>query len=458
MAFVAPLKGVRYNTDKIDKLAEVVTPPYDIINENVVENYIQKNPYSMIRLDITKNPGPLDITDSRYHEAASLFEQWLEEGLLIREKEDAIYLYSVEYLHPSGGKLVRKGLVCLVGLSNFGEGIVKPHEQTFDSVIADRLKLTEHCKAQFSQIFSLYTDKENKVLTTLEKEQGEILASVTDADGCTHTISAVSDAKTIEQVQQLFLDKALYIADGHHRYSTALAYRDKVKAQRGELAISDPANHIIMYLCPMEDPGLSVLPTHRLVNWPGRMLVKELLGKIEPFFTAEEIKGGSREVLTAEVLSRMDELERLAGDKNSTTFGVYHPDEDRCFLLTLRPDARNELGDKPDELKDLDVLVLSELIIEKALELGHEECEQENLIHYFSDPDEAMDVAVKSSLLDEKLTPIFFLMNPTRMEQVKNVADKNLIMPHKSTFFFPKVLTGLLFNKLVEGEKINRLG
>jgi uncharacterized protein (DUF1015 family) len=458
MAFIAPLKGVRYNPDRVGKIDDVVTPPYDVINENSVGSFISKTPYSMIRLDITKNPGPADGSDARHREAAALFQQWLEEGILIRDDKNSLYLYEVEYLLPSGEKRRRKGLVCLVGLAEFSEGVVKPHERTFDSVIADRLKLITSCKAQFSQVFSLFSDKDNTVIGLLEQATAKPVGTVTDADGCVHSLKRITDPEIIKKVQYQFLEKSLYIADGHHRYSTALAYRKHIKELNNGLLENSPANHIMMYLCPMEDPGLSVLPTHRLLNWPGRMGVAELIERLARGFELEEIAVGSREVLIGEVLSRMGEIEQMCPDKTSTTFGVYHPGEDRCFLLKMKPEAIREIAHKEECLRELDVVILSDLIIEKYFDLDHLRCEQENLVRYFSDPDEALDTAVKNCTAQEDMMPLLFVMNPTRVAQVKNVADHNLIMPHKSTYFYPKVMTGLLFNQLVDGEVIDRLG
>ena len=210
------------------------------------------------------------------------------------------------------------------------------------------------------------------------------------------------------------------------------------------------------YLCPMEDPGLSVLPTHRLLQWPGMINMEDLRLRLDPWFELEEMKEGNREVLLAEVLSRMDEEESTTA--SASTFGVYHPGEDRCFLLTMKPAAKELLKEKPEQMQELDVVILSEVIINKAMELGHERCESENLIHYYSDPDEAIDVAVKDWNGQDEMTPLLFVMNPTRVRQVRQVADENLIMPHKSTYFYPKVMTGLLFNQLVDGENVSRLG
>lgn len=458
MAFIAPLKGVRFNTEKAGKLDDIVTPPYDVIKEDTVKTFISKNPYSMVRLDITKIPGLSSGSDERYLEAAALFQKWQEEGILIHDDKEAVYLYETTYSLPSGKKLVRKGLLCLVGLAEFSEGVVKPHEQTFDTVIADRLQLIKHCRAQFSQIFSLFSDSQNRVIGLLETAASEPAGSVTDADGCVHNICKVTDPEVIRRIQIFFKDKSLYIADGHHRYTTALAYRKYIREQEGQISDQHPANHIMMYLCPMEDPGLSVLPTHRLLYWPEQLSIDELKTRLAPGFEFEEITIGTRETLVEEALSRMDEIEKRSREKTTTAFGVYHPGEDRCFVVTMKNEALNELELEASCLRELDVVILSDLIIKKYFGLDHERCENENLIHFFSDPDEALDVAVKDSATMEDRTPLLFLMNPTRVEQVKKVADAGRIMPHKSTYFYPKIMTGLLFYQFVDGETINRLG
>jgi len=462
MAFIAPFRGVSFNIEKVGSLDDVVTPPYDVISENAVESYTAKNPYSMIRLDITKNPGDTIGDDARYQDVADLFQKWLDLDVLRRDTQPALYLYTVQYKHPSGKTLTRKGIIAQVGLAEFSEGVVKPHEEIFNSVINDRLRLLDTTKAQFSQIFSLYSDEENKVLALMDgATEHDPMGRITDEDGCIHSLYRVTDGAIIMQVQDFFMDKPLYIADGHHRYTTALEYRRLQKKRNSSFTDKDPANHIMMYLCPMEDPGLSVLPTHRLVHWPGKLSFDELCTRLSPWFELEEITGGAREVLLCGVFSRMEEEEegKEAG-KSAKTFGVYHPGEDRCLLLIVKPEAQKLLSDKPKQLQDLDVVVLSDVIIQGALELDHKRCEADNLIRYFSDPDEAMDVAVKTCHDNgtEKKTPLLFVMNSTRVKQVKRVADEGLIMPHKSTYFYPKIMTGLLFNQLIEGEDVQRLG
>jgi len=452
MARIEPLRGLRYNTDTIRLMEEVVSPPYDVIDEQSRQALLDKSPYNMIQLDLTKSVDAGEgESDERYQQARQTFVDWQRQGILMRDPEPALYLYHTEYSIPSGKRFVRKGLLALVGLAEFAEGVVKPHEKTFRGVTTDRLRLLDTCQAQFSSIFSLYSDPEGQVLALLEAVRPSApLYSVCDQDGCRHTLWAITDGATLATVRALFADKALYIADGHHRYTTALQLREVMRQRTGEVRCDSPYDHTMMYLCGMEDEGLSVLPTHRLVRVAGQRLAAELVVAMQPGFVVEEIVGGTRELLISEVLSRMDE------NTARTTFGLYHPGEDRCFLLSLKPEAMAELcsGKQPAALQELDVVVLSDLVLEALLGLDHGRCEQESRIHYYPDPDEALDVAVKASLAGGADTPVLFLMNSTLVSQVRRVADEGLVMPHKSTYFYPKVLTGLLLNPLVAGEKI----
>ncbi|MBW2466870.1 MAG: DUF1015 domain-containing protein [Deltaproteobacteria bacterium] len=461
MAVIAPFRALRFNLLKLDRLEDVVTPPYDIIDEKNQAAFQARNPYNMINLDISKSPGKGDNSEERYNSARDYFNKWQEEEVLIRDDEPAFYLYLIDYKLPSGRRFVRKGFIGLVKLSDFSEGIVKPHEQTFDTVTADRLRLLDTCQAQFSQIFSLYDDPEMQIMAALESGSSEEpLYEVRDADGGIHSIWPVTDKDILARVQELFRDNAVYIADGHHRYKTSLQYSKIVSERQGELPDESPYNYTMMYLCPMEDPGLKVLPTHRLVTLPDDVLpglptMDELGAMLSDYFHLEEIIGGSREIFLGEVLARMEE-KVLVDRQNSTMFGLYHAEEDRCFLLTLKKKAAEigVLAEKPSALQDLDVVVLSELVVGKILGLEYERIENDNLIRYFADPDEALDVAVKECVDRDNSLELLFLMNNTKVSQVKRVADANLIMPHKATYFYPKILTGLLMNKLVSDEKV----
>ena len=455
MAVVAPFRGVRYNPKKIEHLEDVVTPPYDIISADVGAKLQEKNPYSMINLDLRNTSQDDTIDDGRYHRARSRFDAWQEDAVLIRDEQPSIYLYYIDYIHPTGKRMTRKGLVALVGLAEFSDGIVKPHEKTFAGVITDRLELMEECQAQFSKIFSLYSDSEQVVIVELEKKrESEPLCRVKDNNGNMHTLWRITDHEALTRVHRFFADKSIYIADGHHRYTTALDCRRRALALNPDLPLNSPYNYIMMYLCASEDDGLSVLPTHRLLQFPGSMSAAQLIDRMAPGLEISEVKTGVRETLIAEVINRMDEAEMAA---KMPAFGVYHAGEDRAFLLRVRDERVEQSGslaEKPKVLRNLDVVVLSELLIHDYLNLSHEQCVKEKLVSYFSDSSQALDVAVKRSVLEDGYTPLLFLLNPTRVDQVTSVADSGEIMPHKSTYFYPKIMTGLLLNKLVGDEKI----
>ena len=459
MAVVAPFRGVRYNPEKIEQLEDVVTPPYDVISTEDEKKLQQKNPYSMINLDLRNISQGTTKDDGRYQQACERFQSWQRENVLVQDEQPAIYLYYIDYNHPNGSRLTRKGIVSLVGLAEFAEGIVKPHEKTFSGVISDRLQLMETCKAQFSQIFSIYSDQEQEIITTLEKvREAEPLLQIDDQNTNTHTLWQVTDPEALEYVHRFFKNKSAYIADGHHRYTTALDCRRRALANNPDLPADHPCNYIMMYLCACEDPGLSVLPTHRLVRWPRTMSADQLRERMQQGMQVTEIQQGSRETLIAEVLNRMNETDTSGG---LPAFGVYHPGEDRAFFLKMQDETASlssSLADKPDVLQKLDVVVLSDLLIQEYLELEHEQCVQDGLISYISDPDMALDEAVKESVLQNTHTPLLFLLNPTKVEQVLRVADSDNIMPHKSTYFYPKIMTGLLLNKLNDEEKVHSFG
>ena len=458
MALIAPFRGLRYNQEKCGSLQEVITPPYDVISSDAAAHF-QENPFSMIHLDIKKDVTPEADEASRYQKPKEIFESWMEQGVLRRDHEPAIYLYDTEYQHPAGRRLVRRGFVALIGLAEWQEGIILPHEQTFESVIQDRLKLMEACRAQFSQIFALYSDPESQVLNALDAARSAAsIASVTDHLGCRHTLSLVRDQGVFNYMSELFTDKTLYIADGHHRYTTALAMRKKM-ATAGPLPASSPYNFTMMYLSPMEDPGLTTLPAHRLVENADAVSLATLLGSLSRDFDIREVFGGARETLVGEVLGVLEEggscLADAAHECNS--LALYHPDSDRGFVLSMKPGVKKSaasLASLPEALQALDVVVLAELVVGEHLGLSAERCVAQGLVTYYSDTDEAVDAAVKKNALASGEGPILFLLRPTPPSQVRDVADAGCIMPHKSTYFYPKIVTGLVMNQLISTEKV----
>lgn len=442
MATIKAFQGVRYSP-AAGNLEDLTTPPYDVIGKNAEAAYGARSPYNIINLDITKDPGGgLNKDQKRYVRPARLLRTWLEKNILSRDQSEGLYPYDIKYTVAGGDTLIRKGFIGLVKLEEFETGIIKPHEQTFGSVAEDRLELMRSCRAQFSQVFSCYSDPANRVTDLLTESRGEPVLVTADGDDGVHSLYQICSKAVIEAVCQEFVDKSLYIADGHHRYQTALAYRNEIRAgKRGE---DGPEGYIMMYLCPMEDEGLTILAPHRLLRFPGVLTAGDLMERLQYFFKIEEIGGASRELLLGELLLRMREDRRNQRDVN--VFGCYHPGADRSFLLTLKDGAGAKIEVRNDCLRELDVVILSHLLIKKSLDMKADDIEAGNLLTYHSDVHEALDISVKICAAREDQTPLLFLINPTTIEQVKRVSDEGLFMPHKSTYFYPKIISGMVMN------------
>ncbi|MDX9894692.1 MAG: DUF1015 domain-containing protein [Desulfofustis sp.] len=441
MAVIKPFRGVRYDEAVAGNLEELITPPYDVIDASAQSMFSSRNRYNIVHLDLPKDPGFHGQDDpQRHRRAADLLSAWQRDGILRRDERPALYPYEVDYRLPSGRKTTRKGFICLVKLADFSEKIIKPHEETFTSVIQDRLALTRACRAQFSQVFGVFSDPQGRVVTLLERNRPSAPAvEVTDGDGNRHRLWQLDDPTAIIEVQRTVAAQSLYIADGHHRYTTALAYRKEAKGADG------PEHYVMMYLCPKEEAGLTILPTHRLITYPGRFDLQTFLAGLEPWFTVTRIGFGSRESLLQELLLGLDETPQQQG-RAMPVFGLYLADSDRGYILRGTDRLLKTLSNRPESLRLLDVVVLNDLIITKLLDLDPQRLEDENLVSYHSDVAQALDKSVKMSVTEEPITPLLFLLNRTSIDQVCAVSDAGLYMPHKSTYFYPKLMSGLVLN------------
>ncbi|MBE0584816.1 MAG: DUF1015 domain-containing protein [Desulfofustis sp.] len=441
MAVIKAFKGVRYDTGRAGTLEDLITPPYDVIDNHLHRVFAARNPYNIIRLDLPKDPGFQASADTaRHRQAATLLADWLNTGILLQDREPALYPYDIEYTSANGSRKTRKGFVCLVKLVDFSRGVVKPHEQTFTTVIDDRLALTRACRAQFSQVFSVFSDPSHTVIDLLDRYRGQSVARVIDNDGNVHQLWQVSDRQTIGSIEHLLADRSLYIADGHHRYLTALSYSREINSEDGL------EQYIMMYLSPIEDAGLTILPTHRLIRYPSPFSLAWFMERLRTSFDVEEVLGTGREALVQDVLSRMEELRTDKKSTGSGIFGFYLASEDRGFVLSTSDRAQQLLSARPPSLRRLDAVLLNDLVIKEALGLDQQQCEEQNLITYQSDLSVALDKSVKLSAFQDQGTPLLFIINATTIEQVRSVSDAGLFMPHKSTYFYPKVMTGLVMN------------
>ncbi|MCL6638396.1 MAG: DUF1015 domain-containing protein [Firmicutes bacterium] len=469
MATILPFKGLRYNGKFIENLAGVVTPPYDVIDPAAQDRYYKSHPYNIIRLEYGKTfPGDTE-RNNRYTRAAADFAAWRNEMILVPEKGHALYLYEQEYT-VNGGRKVRSGLICAVKLEPYEKGIILPHEETLPKHKADRLELMRACRANFSPIFSLYADREMAVTGALREDAGKRAPDVsfTGENGEEHRLWVILDPEIIGRVQQLMADRRIFIADGHHRYETALNYKKErdagaEMAPGGAAAVASscargpggrltrafssepPYHYVMMTLVNLYDPGLIVLPTHRLVKNVSRAELEALPGRLAEDFDLEEFplepRGGNFKKFLTELAARG--ASRAGHRLHRHVFGVYTGGK---LLLASLKDEENLLNRMPPDKSpawcSLDVSVLHTLVIEKHLGICSELRAKGEHITYTREEEGALQA------VDRGEYQLAFFLNPTLVEEVTAVAANGEKMPQKSTYFYPKLLTGLVVNSL----------
>lgn len=428
---VAPLRGLRYNTQKIKNIAEVVAPPYDVIDEALREKLYAKNSANVVRLILTKDSeGP-----NKYEVAQKYLETWKKEGILEQDAEPQIYVYHQTYTLEDGRSLTRKGYIAARRLESFDTGRIRPHEHTFAGPKADRMHLIKATQSNLSPIFGIYGDPGKKVLNLLENAPGKkLLIDITTDDGNRHQVWGVSDAATLKQVNEGMQDKVVFIADGHHRYETALGYRDYLRAEGKLKNENDAANFVMMYLCPMEDEGLVILPTHRVLVEKSKVSWPLALEKIKKYFEVKEYSSSDSSYA----------LKDLENSKQEIAF-LLSSAEGKAFLIKTNPQkvAQIEsLSKIPEAVRNLDVTLLHKYLLPQVFEINLSEGDEAKKIHYVKDTQEALQAPVKGQ------ASLSFILNPTKMKQVEDVSNIGERMPHKSTFFYPKLLSGLMFNPL----------
>ncbi len=417
MADVQPLRALHYDPAVVGSLADVVAPPYDVIDAPQRAALIARSPFNVVAVDLPKgDPDP-------YLTASELFESWQLQGALTRDREPALWAHTQDYTGPDGQSRTRRGFFCRVRIEDYGPGRVRPHERTHPGPKEDRLRLTRATRANISPIFSLYSDPSHTAWDALAPATAAApWGEVTDADGTVHRVWRVSDPEAIVTVQAATRDAELLIADGHHRYETMQAYAEEVGGE-GE------HRYILMCLVALEDPGLTVFPTHRLV----RGLDDERRAALEQAL--------ARDFEITEVSS--DDVTPEPG-RGPLQLGLVDERGGRARRLTLKDQAIADvaLSGHSEAYRELDTGVLEALLLKGALGLSDEDISHFNGLFYARDTAEALAL-VSSGEYDAA-----FLMRPTPVGQVSEIAAAGENMPPKSTYFFPKLLTGLLFNPL----------
>jgi len=447
MAKIVPFRALRYDTSRIENPDLVMAPPYDVISPSLQETLYHRSPVNVVRLILGKTSPEDSETDNRYTRSAADFEQWQQEEVLQRDGAPSVYLYDQEYRTEAGSVVVRKGFMALTRLEDFSSGVVKPHEKTLSGPKTDRLKLTQACGANFSPIFSLYSDPccVLEALTRPVKEETPDL-EITDDDGVKHRLWRVEDATILKKAQDLLENKPLFIADGHHRYETALNYRNYMREKHPDFTGKELFNYVLMYFANMEDQGMLIYPTHRLIHSLSAFNRDSFLESLEEYFDVETVR------IDPSVADSRAQVRKTLKEKGEGkhALALFAGQETVCYL-TLKDEAiMDRFFDEktPKVLRTLDVSILHRLILEHLLNITPEAQEKQTNLKYVKNFDEAFE------LVRDGEFQLGFLMNATRMSEVRDVANAGEKMPQKSTYFYPKLLTGLVINKIVEGETV----
>jgi uncharacterized protein (DUF1015 family) len=423
MPEIISFRGIRYNPEKIENLPDVITQPYDQITDRMERAYKDKNPYNFVRLVLTKYAEGHD-RQKEYADAKRYYDDWAKSEIFTKDGKAAIYPYCQEF--ALGDKqYARKGFMCLVRLEELGKGNILPHEKTLSKPKADRLNLLRITQKDFEPVFLLYTDPKHVANKAFEKYcTGDPLIEAKDEKSVTHKIWRIDKTTTISKITKALKESIFVIADGHHRYETAFNYRNELEGIDEE----HPANYKLITLVNIDDPGLVILPIHRLIKNLEEFNLESFLKRTNEYF---DIKKTDRDNIVKEL---------NAGGLG--TFGFYSPIT--AYILKLKsPDImKGFLPDRSDEYCGLDVAVLHTLLIERVLGIEPDKIEEH--VRYERGEEETM------RRIDNEEYQLAFLMNPTKPEQVKEVAQNRERMPQKSTDFFPKLVSGLVFHDVAK--------
>jgi uncharacterized protein (DUF1015 family) len=428
MAEIIPFKALRYDPDQV-KLEDVLTQPYDKITPEMQSKYYERSTHNLVRIILGK-AGETD-TDAFnvYTRAAEYLHDWRSGGILKQDAETSIYAYSQTFTVPGTRELAeRRGLIALARLHDYADGVVFRHEQTLAKPRADRLNLLRATRAHFGQIFMLYSDPKDEIEPLLKKKiEEDPDTSLLDEYETLHRIWRIHDPALIQAVQQRMRDKKLLIADGHHRYETALAYRNERRTATGSSDPNAPYEFVMMTLIPMESRGLVILPTHRIVHGLPTFDRERMLEAAGQFFDIDRIdlRTESRSATT---------LLGQAGENGTAFVAVTRQGP---YLMRAKKNAvQDALGLVPSLQRELDVVQLHRILLERVLGISEEAVRNQENVRYERDAFEAISWVRQGA-------NVAFLMNPAKIDQVRDIAFGGAVLPQKSTDFYPKLLSGL---------------
>ncbi len=425
MADVQPLQTLRYDLDRVGSFDAVLSPPYDVIDAAQRAELAARSPFNVVQLDLPEATTP---DGDPYEAAAAHLADWLEQGALVRDEQRSFWILTQDYLAPDGSRRTRSGFLGAVRIEDYGAGRIRPHERTHPGPKEDRLRLVRATKTNLSPIFSLYCDADGAARAVLaEQSQGQPYGEQIDADGTVNRLWQLTDHAAQEALTQALSQAELLIADGHHRYETARSYADQIGGEGAH-------RYVLMNLVALEDPGLSVFPTHRLIS-----------GLADDAQRANALRQTIEQCFEVTELASVDELppDGLSAD-GRLQFGYLDARHKRPLRLILRDQsiADTALADFPEPYRSLDTAVLESLILTGPLGLSEDDISHFNGLWYSRSDEEAVAM-VESGQFD-----CAFFLSGAPIEQIQAIAAAGVTMPAKSTFFTPKVPTGLVFNPL----------
>lgn len=434
MADVQPLRGIRYASEVVGDIAQVVTPPYDVISPEAQARYYQRNPHNIIRLELgLDQPGDNEL-NNRYTRAARTFAEWRKSGVVRQEEQPAYYVYQQRF-RAQGRDYTRTSLIARVRIEPWDARVVLPHERTMSKPKSDRLNIIRATATNLSPIMSMYDDPQGRIRRLLSSyvEQAEVQFS-DEADEM-HILHPVQDPQQIELIRDFFSERQLYIADGHHRYETALNYRNEILEQRKQLHPDDAANFVMMALIDLDDPGMVVEPTHRVLF----NLAPEILNTLVPerfadYFTVQQLP---------EQMQAKELLQKLEQAGNDTPSFIIHTAANN-LLLSLNAAGKEQMAKSQhsEAWNGLDVAVAHTLVLEALLGVTPADITAGTHLRYIHEAQDALNEVSQGT------AQVALLLNATRVRQICEVSDADDLMPQKSTYFYPKLITGLVMNPL----------
>lgn len=431
MVTIRPFRGLRYNPDKFCELSDVIAQPYDRIHEEEQKLYYEQSPYNITRIIQGKHTAGDDAANNVYTRAQCYMRNWIAEEVLIRDPEPSLYVLEQRFTTPDGVEHIRRGLTAALQLTSFDEGVVLPHEHTLKGPKVDRLNLTVATETAWGHIFMLYPDPDTTINDLLQPfldtHMPGILHDTVIEPDVEQNFWVVNDPEIVAEVVAAMASiQPVIIADGHHRYETALGYRDDMQKQHPDAPADAAFNYVLATFVSMNDPGLVVLPTHRLIHSYTQMAGQELLNALDAHFKIEPMDS------LVELRAALAE-----GGPEHPRYGFY---DGSYVLLTLKDRAVIDemLPDRDPNFRHLDVTILHELILEQTLGLSKESVLRRENLAYLRDPRPGLEA------VDEGEANFLFLLNPTRMSQIAACTQAGERMPQKSTDFYPKIVSGLV--------------